>query len=311
MRGLDVFTGGFLEKSQICLGRLVLNISDPGECFCEAPRELTARDIAAPRFDQSFIDILTKQESTFSVKISKVFGIRAEAKSSRHDVLHSKQVKRHQLLNSPSFFDDMIKLKKTQEWIERWHKEGPIHFAVSLVTTEDAFVTTHTRGSAEFGGQFIAPVGEALGPGSSAVPVVNDALDLEMKARREFAAKQNAKFMAPGERIIAVQYFPVKFKGWMSKEVDKAFLDRPDVWVRHLGKLDIVRGENEDVLEASLGECTSADYLKDFFAFDKAETEDSTERNICIVVHPSISLILMRKLKDDSDDGEEETAEQC
>ena len=306
MHGLEVFNGGFLEKSQICLGRLVLNIRDPGECFCEAPRELTAKDIAAPEFDHSIIELLTKQESAFSVKLSKFLRLQAEAKDSQHSMLHSKQVKRYQLLNSRPFFDDTIKAQKTQEWIERWHKEGPIHFAVGLLTTEDAFVVTDTKESTKFSAKSTADINEVLAPGSSTLPVASDALDLEIEVGKEFAAKQNAKFIAPGERIIAVQYIPVKFRGWISKEVDKAFLDRPGVWVKHLGKLDIVRGQNEDVLDASLSDCTSADYLKEFFDFEEARTGDS-ERDVLIIVYSSISLILTKKLKDDAEDEEEET----
>jgi hypothetical protein len=288
MRGLEAFTNGFLGKDQVCLGRLVFSMDDPGDCFNEAP-ELTGHDVSAAPFAWPTLDLQKHENKAFSLKFSKLFTGKVERTASQGDVLLAQNIKRHQLLNSDRIYAKVVSDSGSKKWIEENWRDGPVHFVVGLLTAENASVTTASSQTGQVGVKATAPLGEAVAPGSSIAPVVGSTFDVAAEASKRFAAAQNAKFVAPGERIIAVQYKRVGIRGWFRKDVDASFLERPGVWTKKFG-FDVVRGTNEEIIEAVLEGCSTTEYLRDFYNFAVLEPEHSEDDIMIIVI--SISTIV-------------------
>jgi|SRR5579859_3863608 len=289
MRGLEVFTNGFLEKDQVCLGRLVFSINDPGDCFYEAAPELAEQDVSAAPFAWPSLDLQKDKNKAFSLQLSKLLTGKVETAASQHDVLLAQNIKRHKLLNSDRIYAKVLADSGAKKWIEDNWRDGPVHFVVGLLTAENAAVATASSQTGAVGAKVTAPLGEAIAPGSSIAPVLGSTLDVAAEASKRFTAAQNAKFLAPGERIIAVQYKRVGVRGWFRKDVDASFLEKPGVWAKQFG-FDVVRGTNEEIIEAVVEECNTTEYLRDFYNFAVLEPEYSEDDIMIIVI--SISTIL-------------------
>lgn len=273
---------GFLSRKQVTLGRLVLNLQNPGQGFCpHMPIEFTEDEVDNALFTEVELELDETKTSRFSLKVTKLFRTNAEASKSSSNTLKAKQAARHELLNSPDVFNKILNASpETKIWLEKVRHYSPVHFAVALLTVSDASFNAATEATNTASVSLTAPLAEAVAPGSSTVPLIGDSLDVKTELAKEKAEKQNAKFLAPGDRIIAVQYRRIKFKGYKSDSVDGAFLDNPGRWKKYTGT-DVDRGDGEDILEATLEEKPNIDDLTERYNFRQEQLQNDILLIVC------------------------------
>jgi len=277
-------TGSFLSRKQVTLGRLVLDLQNPGQGFCPYTEiEFKQEDVDKAPFRDIELELDEKNTSRFSLKLTKLFGANSEASRSSSNNLKAKEATRYELLNSPDVLTRILtQSRETREWLEKVHKYSPVHFAVALITVFDASLNAASEESSKVSLSVTAPLGEVVAPGSSTVPLVGDSLDVQTKIAKERGQNQNAKFLAPGDRIAAVQYRRIKFKGYKSENGDGAFLEKGCRWKKYTGT-DVDRGEGEDILEATLEQKPMLDGLEERYSFHSEQLENDILLIVCPV----------------------------
>jgi hypothetical protein len=284
---ISAFTGGYLSKKQVTLGRLVLNLQDPGQAFFpNKPRHITKEDVDRSYFEEIEVELEAEAESKFQLRLTKLFRTTAASSASSSDKLTAQKATRWQLLNSDTVFTSIIGDRNTREWLESVCKHSPVHFVVGLITILNPSVNNAAERKLELEASGDIPFAEAVAPGSSTLPVAGDALDLKAEVSKSKSEEQNAKFLAPGDRIIGVQYRRVNFKGFKSADIGLPHLETKNRWKKYTGG-DIVRGDMEDVLEANLESTPTLDGLEELYTFTSFEV-DKEEREIILVTCPSM-----------------------
>ena len=284
---ISPFTNSFLSRKAVTLGRLVLNLTDPGQAFCpHAPVEFTSNDVDKSPFLNAEVELDEQKETRFTLKLTKLFQSNAEVSKSSTNSLRTEKITRCKLLNIPEIFKKIRDDKDTRIWLEEHFKTMPIHLAVSLLTIQNAYInnTAETTSKIEVSGD--APLTETIAPGSSIAPILGNHLDVQTDFARLNAEKQNAVFLIPGERIIGVQYIPLKFKGFKSTATGGVSLEPGDGrWIKYTGN-HIVRGDVEDILEVTLEEKPSVEDLDEYYGeFEKLDL-GNPEGDIIILVSP-------------------------
>lgn len=284
---ISPFTNSFLSPKAVTLGRLVLNLKDPGQAFCpHAPVKFTFNDVDKSPFLNAEVELDEQRETRFTVKLTKLFQSNAEASKSSTISLRTEKITRCKLLNIPEIFKKIRDDKDTRIWLEEHFKTVPIHLAVSLLTIQNACInnTAERTSKIELSGD--APLTEAIAPGSSMAPIPGDQLDVQADFARSNAEKQNAVFLIPGERIIGVQYIRLKFKGFKSSATGGVSLDPGDGrWIKYTGN-HIVRGDVEDGLKVTLEGKPSVDDLDEYFGEFEQIDVGNPEGDIIIIVSP-------------------------
>jgi nucleoside phosphorylase len=246
---LSIFTDGYLTREQLALGRLVLNVKFPGQDFCPYPPGITEADIAKNPFGRIRELVTRRPSSKFETKLNQLFSIFAKRNVSFDDINIEKAMT-YQLLNSEACFEKMCGNDDTKKWLEKYLKRGTICMVVGLHTISDAAVSLnvsetslqHTESS------------NSSSTGSSFFTV--------------------ASFVAPDERIIAVQYRKIQFEPFSSKRVDQAYLQKSSRW--KLYGVDRDDREN-DAVEADLKGDTNCGDLKRVSFHSSYQTGDQSE----------------------------------
>lgn len=257
--------GGYLDPAQVGLGRLVLNMKNPGQNFCpHAVLNLCEGDVSNASF--SNLKALSNAESSshFTASLSKLFSIFAKKSNTTVDDISTKKAIRRQLLNVSLKFESLFDNKEVKKWIEKIIPTGnSIYMVVGFDTLQDASVSLNRDTSTDAGGKIQAPITDGLAPGASALPVVGDALDLQVEGGRTSKQSTGASFIADGERIVAVQYQKVVIQMSSSKDtktVQGAGLAKKTVWK----SFGVARGTtNLDTFEATLAQGATAEDVEE------------------------------------------------
>ncbi|KAM5527874.1 hypothetical protein FOXYSP1_19748 [Fusarium oxysporum f. sp. phaseoli] len=183
------------------------------------------------------------------------------------------RVTTYKLANSGSFFRRAVKDPKTRLWIEEQKDDGwgDLFFVVGYYTMLDANVILGAEEGKDAFGQVEVPVSAALAAGGIVLPV-GGITDPKVSAKYEESRGAKVRFVAPGERICALQYRKVVFKWFSSRSIDQATLDRDNRW-QTLSTLCDLRGKEEsedDVLEVNLEDDSQAG--DDYEVFDEIKS---------------------------------------
>src|SRR4051794_11187520 len=105
---LSVFTGAYLSPKQVTLGRLVLNLNDPGQDFWPLKATKIPRDsVDNSVFDEIGVQLDQNTEHRFSLKLTNFFSAKTDSKKTSGDVLKAEKVTRWKLLNSGIYFKNL------------------------------------------------------------------------------------------------------------------------------------------------------------------------------------------------------------
>lgn len=273
---LSVFMNGYLDPAQVALGRLVLDMKNPGQNFCPfGALSLNKANVSKAPFSNLKSLANAKSSSRFKVALSKVLQIFAEKSRTTVDDISTKTAMRHQLLNVNLNFERIFEDDNVKKWLEKVVLTGAeVYMVVGLHTIQDASISLNRDASTDIGGRIQVPITDSVAPGTSTLPGVGEALDVKLESGHTSKSSLGASFVTPGERIIAVQYQKVVFKMSSSKgtkSLADAGVKKKTVWQ----SFGAARGGTDlDTFEAILVEETTADHVGEDVEFEATSTED-------------------------------------
>jgi hypothetical protein len=273
---LSVFMNGYLDAAQVALGRLVLDMKNPGQDFCPfGALNLDKANVSKAPFSNLKSLANANSSSHFKVALSKVLKIFAENSRTTVDDISTRSAMRHQLLNVTLNFEKIFEDDNVKKWLEKVVLTGAkVYMVVGLHTIQDASISLNRDASTDFGGGIQVPIADFVAPGTSALPEGGELLDVKLEGGHTSKSSLGASFVTPGERIIAVQYQEVVFKVSSSKgtkSIAEAGVKKKTVWK----PFGAARGGTDlDTLEAILAEEATADDIGEDVEFEAMSTED-------------------------------------
>jgi hypothetical protein len=255
---LSVFTDGFLVPRQVSLGRLVLDVKDLGKNFYPLnDQPISEGEVAAKEFNGVHQLLGSSSDSQITTTLTKFLSIFASRLKKSNDELSTEKATTYQLLNSDNWFLKLCQSDEAKKWLERYMTRVPIFMVVGLHTVENAAITLDHEQRTNIKGKVEAPLQESIAPGSSSVPG-GDTLNLKAEGSKTTITTNAATFIAPKDRIVAVQYRKVEFGLLGEKMVEDARLAFKTFWKQ----FDTTRGAASDDIVASLQVETSRNDLK-------------------------------------------------
>jgi hypothetical protein len=261
---LTVLHSAFLTLTSVALGRLVTDPTNPSQDFWPEtsspmdPTQIDQRDFTA------YHDTMTNEKSDeLKAKLTKfVTGDISREKSSTNDISTSTSYV-YSLFQPRATFTKLCGDSATKQWIESTLKDCPIFLVVGLVTVLDAAAKRDSSNARTIAGSTTVPVGEIVTGGASAVlpaALGGDTLDVGVSASFGHKDSSSSSFIAPGERVIGVQYRKIKFRLFSSRSAESAFLENnPNRWKMFMGG---DRAGSDDSLEADFEESMEIDDLE-------------------------------------------------
>jgi hypothetical protein len=250
---LSVFTNSYLAPKRVSFGRLVLNPGDPGEDFCLLPssKVLGEDDVTVAPFDKVRLREHTNRGSRFSAALTDLLSFSHLRSSRPSEIVHADRILTYELLNSGTLFTDTLCTDEaSQRWMEKYLKSTTIYMVTGILTIYGAEVTRTDKGSAQTAGGLDVPLSKLI-PAAQAFPGSN-ILDLKFKGKTRDSQKSLVKFVAPDERILAVQYRRISFKAFVSKTIGEAQLQRGKWKVLGAEGYRDSSGNIKDVIDATL-----------------------------------------------------------
>jgi hypothetical protein len=256
-----------LAPHAVRLGRLVFDISAPWQDYCpHVPIKLKLEDDISTAPFQHVREIMECTRSTkFHANLTRAISALTGANHHTYASVTAPQGVTYSLLNSGNHFEQICQDVNVRAWFERAIKRGfDVYMVVGIITLTDAKIvntidtTTGTQGTIE------VPVANALMSGASSVvqTPISDLLESSIGGGRLTQNAANIGYVAPGDRIIAVQYRKVRYEWAKRRSVETAFLQRGNRWIVHgPGNRSDVTGEDDDVVDVDLAETTSKEDL--------------------------------------------------
>ena len=261
---LTVLSKVFPTLTADTLGRLITDAKNPSQDFWPEDTSSFEAQIEQRSFNDVHSALAENKRTAFHSKLTQfLFGDISHEKLSLDEIVSSES--KYYFLTQPRLhFQRMCKDNETRRWIEDTLREYPIFLVVGLVTVKEAAVVKKLMQSRQVGGGFEVPVLDILTHGVSAMlPFGGDLLNVGEEVDVGRKRGTVLTFVAPGERVVGVQYRKLKFALFSSmysdNAADTATLDKDNKW-KMLG-IDRASG-SEDILEADLVESITVEDLE-------------------------------------------------
>lgn len=278
---LSVLHSTFLTLTGVALGRLVTNVKNPSQDFWP--------ENAAPLPQNEFDERPFNQLQNFLGKTIHV-GLRAKAthllyggvasQTSSSGELVAPESKVYSLLQPSSHFQRMCKDNATREWMERTLKRCPIFLVVGLITVTQATVSQGRHEARQVSSSVAVPVTDIVTYGASTVLLpanIGASLNVGLDTSAGHETHAVSSFIAPGERVIGVQYRKIKFRLFSSNKAETSFLENnPHRWVMLFGG---DKSGSDNILEADFEDTISVDDLE----LEEAEVITDDEQKIVLI----------------------------
>jgi hypothetical protein len=252
---LTVLSKAFPTLTAATLGRLITDAKNPSQDFWpEDTWSSLQSQIEERAFNDLYSALSENNRTAFRSKLTQfLFGHVAHDKIAL-DELVSSESKYYFLTQPRAHFQRMCRDIETRRWIENTLRDLPIFLVVGLITVKEAVVMKKLMQSRQVGGGAEVPVLDIVTNGATTVlPFGGDILNVggEVDVKRQKDIKLS--FVAPGERVVGVEYRKLKFNLFSSvvsgKSADSATLDKDNRWKM----LGISRDTmSNDLLEAEL-----------------------------------------------------------
>lgn len=256
---LTVLSKAFPTLTAATLGRLITDAKNPSQDFWP---EDTSSSLQSQIEERAFNDLYSalgeNNRTAFRSKLTQfLFGHVAHDKVAL-DELVSSESKYYFLTQPRSHFQRMCKDMETRRWIESTLRDLPIFLVVGLITVKEAVVMKKLMESRQVGGGAEVPVLDIVTHGATTVlPFGGNILNVggEVDVKRQKDTKLS--FVAPGERVVGVEYRKLKFNVFSSmfsgKSADSATLDKDNRWKmlgisRDTTSNDLLEAELEDTI---------------------------------------------------------------
>lgn len=250
MSSISLFMNSFLTIGEVALGRLIVNPKDPAHNFCSnAVLDLSAEDISHKPFETIVALTRAESSSSFLASLTRLLNVLAGRSKSSVDRIEAQKAASYKLKNVPQKLEKLVEDNEVKRWLEKVNQRAPVYMVVAFHTLVDSNVELDWKDSSGVSGKATIPVAEALAPGSSSTPA-GQALDVAAELEHNHGRETMVSFVAPGERIVAVQYQRVILKAFRRGDVNAPTPDKKTVWE----SFDASRAaEDVTIVEASLG----------------------------------------------------------
>jgi len=269
---LTVIRSAFLDLQEVAIGCLVPDVLNPGQDYWPekpappAPDQITKRTIENFRellSDEKHIGLRTKLTHLFSGDVVHKTESKFEIKTPKSTAYLLKQPR--------SMFLRLCQEDDTKKWMEETLQDSPIFFVVGLVTVTHAEVDRDQSHSKDYKTSAEVPVSSLLSSGITDIFPNANVLDVGGAVSLGDMSRRSSSFVAPGERVIGVQYRKVHFHLFSENKVEDATL-KPNQWTMFLGG---DRAGSDNILEADLQDSTDLEDLEvEDNAFDMVLDED-------------------------------------
>ena len=109
-------------------------------------------------------------------------------------------------------------------------KQGnDIYLVVGYSTLQDAIITEAISTSNHASGSVTAPLSCALSA-STGIFIPVDDIDVAASLNQDQTSSAMKQFTIPGESVCALQYRKIRVKWYSSRNLDKASLDKANMW---------------------------------------------------------------------------------
>ena len=259
---LTLIRSAFLDRNEVSLGCLVPNPLEPGQDFRPLkPPVLTPHEVNT-RSIQNFRESLgAGKHVSLRARLTHVFSATARQERKSLDELVARSATLYYLKQPSVHFEKLCDDDDTKEWIETVLKRFPIFLVTGFLTVTEAEVGRARQQSTEARVTVEVSASDVISPGAATIGDPADSAGVEFGVGSDVHSLYS--FVAPGERIIGVQYRKLKFKRFSAVNLEKAKL-KPNSWVMFLGDRSRkeLRSGTADVLEANLEECLTLDDLE-------------------------------------------------
>ncbi len=252
-----------LAPNAVPLGRLVLDISAPWQDFCPVLPELSPEvDVMSTPFLQ-FHELFERTRKTkFHANFSKAMNSLVSKGDRLTASVQSPQGSRFCLLNSGHHFERMCEDANVRRWFEDIITGGfDVYMVVGLIALKDTTVVRTFETNSVIQGEAQAPITEIVSSGLALLMpgAIGSILDSGMGGGRAAGRAIGARYFAPGDRIMAVQYRKVRFSWFSSRSMDKAYLEKGNRWIIDSSLARSEYEDDEDVIMAELEDITVED----------------------------------------------------
>lgn len=251
----------FLPMSSVSLGRFVVSIEDPHQDFHD-PLHSTTLAIAE-KLQKNFTGTYTSvRHHNASAEIATLLSASFSKRLKTSVQITTVQAKTYYLNNVGDWFQNAVRSRDTQRWIERVIDEGEdIYAIVAYHTLLDAHIQESSGDSSADSGRIGVPLSTALNASGVCMPFVVG--DPRLGGSRGGVVNEQGSWVASGEQVHAVQYRKVRWDWFSRKRVEEMKLAKRPFWERYdrlRSAEDEVEGEEEDMIEVDLedelrGEC--------------------------------------------------------
>jgi hypothetical protein len=249
LSALTVIRGAFLDLEEVAIGCLVPDVLNPGQDYWPekpvppTPDQVTKRTIENLReliSDEKHAGLRTKLTHFFSSDIVHKTESKFEINTPKSTGYFLKQPR--------SLFLHLCQEEETKKWIEETLRDNPIFFVVGLVTVTQAKVDSGQSHSKDYKTLAELPVSSIVSSGIADIFPNANVLDVGGAVSFGDMSRRSSSFLAPGERVIGVQYRKVHFHLFSENKVQDATL-KPNQWAMFLGG---DRAGSDNILEADL-----------------------------------------------------------
>jgi hypothetical protein len=244
VRSLTIIRGSFLELSEVALGGLVPDPTNPGVDFCPEQKYSFRPDQLSIRYVENFRQLLSKERHRgISANLTQLFSSKLTTRAESTVGVIAPRSTIYYLKHPSSHFLQMCKDRAVREWIEGIVKHCSIYLIVGFVTVTQAEVEYGRSRFNETENTANVPLSTIITTGvSSVLPASANIFDSGGEL------KSTSSFVAPGERVIGIQYKRVRFHRFSKVDIDEAVL-KDNQWHMFLNARN--RGD-DDIAEADL-----------------------------------------------------------
>ena len=264
-RTLTIIRAAFLDLDEIALGSLVPDPREPGVNFCPDKKLSFLPEEVSSHYVENLRQLLAdKKHRGIQSKLSRFFvgDINSDGRSKIE--INALKSTVYYLKHPDSHFTRLINDDTTKRWIERTLKKKPIFLVSGFVTVTQANVEYGQQKYRNLNVSAEIPVTDILSHGATML-TPGEKIDISAGASVGDHTKSVSAFIAPGERVIGIQYRKVQFQ-WFSADINEATL-KENQWKMFLG----TRGQRDMIAEAHLCESMELEDLEldSFVAFDE------------------------------------------
>jgi len=255
MKTSTLILNHLLPRKAVELGRLVTNIHDPIQDYCQpSPLPLPEEAISAQRLDNFATILENTKGSKLSAFLTQILtGTWSVSRGVTTDITATSYETR-QLGNCEELLRLACKLESVRIWLERAaRRKREVYIVCGLKILVDARICQSLVQSSEKGGSVQIPGAVIMATAGVPTFPFNDSLDVGMERNIKRASREKEEYLAEGEHIFAIQYRKVKIGKFSTSKVDPDYLLGGSRWKIYLSSRGGPKVNEKDGIDVEAG----------------------------------------------------------